>query len=184
MDRSNRLTDLHEHFLATSTRSMPVAGMLFWGAVAVASRRLAPSMVAYVVLFGSGMIFPLALLIDRATGANRIKRDNAANPLTQLFLRSIVMIVLLWPLAILAARAAHDANLIVLGGAILMAIIWISYGWAADDPAGLQHAIGRCLGCYAAYVLAPAPYKATAIAVVVLLSYGYTLLRMKRPAGD
>ena len=85
---------------------------------------------------------------------------------------------------ILAARHAHDANLIVLGGAILMGIIWIPYGWAADDPVGLQHAIGRGLLSYVAFVYVPSPYKATGISCVVLLAYLYSLLRMKRPPKD
>jgi len=69
----------------------------------------------------------------------------------------------------------------VLGGAILMGIIWIPYGWAADDPVGLQHAIGRSVLAYVAYFIAPSPYKATAISVVVLLSYLYSLIRMRKP---
>jgi hypothetical protein len=72
----------------------------------------------------------------------------------------------------------------VLGGAILMGIIWIPYGWAADDPVGLQHAIGRCLLSYVAFVYVPSPYKATGISCVVLLAYLYSLLRMKRPPKE
>jgi len=183
MDSSSRLKDLHSHFLATSTQSMPVAGMIFWAVVGIAALFLEPVPVAYVVLFGSGMIFPLALLIDRATGSNRIQRASAENPLTRLFLRSIVMVVLLWPLPIIAAQLAGDPTLVVLGGAILMGIIWIPYGWAADDPTGMQHAVGRVVGSYAAFLVAPDPYRASAISAVVLLSYLYSLVRMRRPRG-
>lgn len=183
MDQDSRLKDLHAHFLATSTQSMPIAGMIFWAVVGVTALFLEPVPVAYVVLFGSGMIFPLALLIDRATGSHRIQRSSAENPLTRLFLRSIVMVVLLWPLAIIAAHVAGDPTLVVLGGAILMGIIWIPYGWAANDPAGMHHAVGRAVGCYAAFLIAPAPYRATAISAVVLLAYLYSLMRMRRPPG-
>lgn len=58
---------------------------------------------------------------------------------------------------------SNDDSLIVLGGAILMGIIWIPYGWAADDPVGLKHAIGRGLLSYVAFVYVPSPYKATGI---------------------
>lgn len=40
-----------------------------------------------------------------------------------MFMPSLGLVVLTWPLVILAAREARDANLIVLGGAILMGII-------------------------------------------------------------
>jgi hypothetical protein len=183
MDSNGRLQDLHAHFLATSTQSMPVAGMIFWAVVGVAALFLEPVPVAYVVLFGSGIIFPLAVLIDRVTGSHRIQRANAENPLTRLFLRSIAMVALLWPLPIIAAQVAGDPTLIVLGGAILMGIIWIPYGWAADDPTGMHHAVGRVVGSYAAFLLAPDPYRASAISVVVLLSYFYSLMRMRRPPG-
>ena len=29
-----------------------------------------------------------------------------------------------------------------------MGIIWIPYGWAADDRIGMEHAIGRGILCY------------------------------------
>jgi hypothetical protein len=181
MDSKSSLNELRAEFLATSTQSMPVAGMLFWSAVAVAALYLEPSHLAYLVLFGSGMIFPLGVLIDRLTG-RRMTRASAGNPVTQLFMQSLGLVALVWPLVIIAARLAHDGNLIVLGGAILMGIIWIPYGWAADDKVGLQHAIGRSVLSYAAYLFAPNPYKASAISVAVLLSYLYSLLRMRKAA--
>ena len=180
MDSTSKLNDLRADFLATSTQSMPIAGMIFWAIIAVAGLYIAPAQLAYMVLFGSGMIFPLGVVIDLVT-TRKLKRASTQNPVTQLFMQSLGLVVLVWPLVILAARLAHDANLIVLGGAILMGIIWIPYGWAANDPVGLQHAIGRSVLAYVAYFIAPNPYKATAISVVVLLSYLYSLIRMRKP---
>ena len=174
------LRDLRADFLAASTPSMPIAGMLFWAIVAVAALRLDPNQLSVLVLFGSGAIFPLAILIDKLT-QRRFSVASAANPLMQMFMQSLGLVALTWPLVILAARHAHDANLIVLGGAILMGIVWIPYGWAADDPVGLQHAIGRSVLSYVAFIYAPPFYKATSISCVVLLAYLYSLLRMKRP---
>jgi len=72
-------------------------------------------------------------------------------------------------------------EIIVLGGAILMGLVWIPYGWAADDPVGLRHTIFRSLGCYAAYLFAPAPWRILAICGVVLLAYAYSFLFMRKP---
>ncbi len=179
MDSTSRLDDLRADFLATSTRSMPIAGMIFWTIIAISALYVPPLPLSYMVLFGSGLIFPLGVLIDRVTG-RKLKVASTANPVTQLFMQSLVLVVLLWPLVIIAARLAHDPYLIVLGGAILMGIIWIPYGWAADDPVGLQHAVGRCVLSYFAYAFAPNPYKASAISVVVLLSYLFSLVRMQK----
>ena len=60
-------------------------------------------------------------------------------------------------------------------------IIWIPYGWAADDPVGMRHAIARAVLCYAAYIFAPPALTGSAISVAVLVCYGYSLLRMRRP---
>ncbi len=97
-----------------------------------------------------------------------------------MFLQSLVLVVLLWPLVLIGAFLAHNATLVVLGGALLMGVIWIPYGWAANDPVGLQHAIGRSVLSYACFLFVPAPYKATAIAVAVLLCYTYSLVRMRK----
>jgi hypothetical protein len=50
-----------------------------------------------------------------------------------------------------------------------MGLIWIQYGWAADDPVGIQHAIARSILSYARFLFAPESYKATAISAAVLL---------------
>jgi hypothetical protein len=180
MDSTTKLNDLRREFLATSTQSMPIAGICYWAIVAVAALHVTPQQLAYIVGFGSGTIFPLGILIDLLRG-RKMKRANSSNPVTQLFFQCLGLVVLLWPLVLIAAYLAHDANLIVLGGAILMGIIWIPYGWAADDPVGLQHAIGRAILSYACFLFAPAPYKASAISVAVLLSYFYSLIRMQKP---
>ena len=174
-----RLDDLRREFRATSTKSMPIAGMIFWAIVGVAALFVRPVQLGYLVGFGSGMIFPLAILIDRVSGG-KVELASTDNPVTQMFMQSLALVALMWPMVIIAAVVAHDPILVVLGGAILMGIIWIPYGWAADDPVGIQHAIGRCILVYAAYLFVSPHYKATAISVAVLLSYAYTLVRMRR----
>ena len=159
---------------------MPIAGMIFWGLVALASPRLAPGLLALFVLFGSGMIFPVAVIIDRMRGRT-MRSGTGGNPVMAMFFQSLGLVVLVWPLVILGAREAGDANLLVLGGAILMGMIWIPYGWAADDRTGMEHAIGRGILCYAAFLFVPVPYKAVAISVAVMLAYLYSFVRMRRP---
>lgn len=181
MNAASQLDELRADFLANSTQSMPIAGMIFWGVVALASLRLTPNGLALLVLFGSGMIFPFGVLLDRLRGRT-MRAGTGGNPVMAMFLQSLGLVVLVWPLVILGARGARDANLYVLGGAILMGMVWIPYGWAADDRTGMEHAIGRGIFCYAAYLFVPAPYKALAISLVVMLAYLYSFVRMRRPA--
>lgn len=176
INEQSRLSDLRQNFLATSTTSMPLAGLILWALAAIAGQMLTPKMLAYSVAFGSGMIFPFALLIDRLRGRN-LMAGGRENPLTGLFLQCIGMIVMLWPLVILGA--VQNPTFIVLGAAIIAGLVWIPYGWAANDPVGMRHAIGRSLLCYAAYVLTPAAMKGSAICLAVVACYVYSLMTMR-----
>jgi len=171
------LRELRDDFRASSTSSMPISGTLLWTVAAILSRLLPIETFAIVVAFGSGAIFPLALLIDVLRG-NKPMAGNKDNPVLSNFMQGIATIALLWPLVIIAGF--NDPLLIVLGAAILMALVWIPYGWSADDPVGLQHAIGRCLLAYAAFFFAPDEWRATAICVVVILAYAYSFIRIRR----
>jgi hypothetical protein len=181
MTSNKSLDELQANFLAGGTTSMPLAGTIYWLIVAIASLNLPPENVAMIVLFGSGMILPAGFLVDKLRGLDKTKADMKGNPLLPMFLKGTAVVALLWPLVIIAAPVSQEPDIIVLGGAVLMALVWIPYGSAANDPVGMQHAVGRTAACYIAYLLAPIPYTATAISLVVVLSYAYTILRMKRP---
>ena len=179
MNETSKLDDLRAEFVATSTRSLPVAGMIFWLIIGCLGLYVTTGILSYVVLFGSGMIFPLGILIDRCTG-RRMRLANRANPVTVLFLQSLTLVILMWPMVIISAAIAHNADLIVLGAAILMGLIWFPYGWASNDPVGIQHAVGRCAFSYIAFIYCPPPYKATAISLVDCMAYLYSFLRMRK----
>lgn len=171
------LADLRAYFRHSSTTSMPIAGTIFWALAASLSFWLPERLLAFAVAGGSGLIFPLALLIDKLRGGS-MTMSAAGNPVTGNFMRGIATIGLLWPLVIIAGIT--QPLIIILGAAILMALVWIPYGWSADDPVGLQHAIGRCVGAYAVYLFVPRPWTALAICLVVIAAYLYSFARMRR----
>jgi hypothetical protein len=177
MDGNTTLERLRDDFLATSTQSFPIAGMVFWALAAVASRFLTPQQLAYFVGFGSGTVFPLGVLIDRLRGRPPLQ-GRSTNPVVGLFLQCLAIVAMLWPLVIIAGTGRPD--LIVLGGAVLMGLVWVPYGWAADDPVGLRHAIVRIVLCYAAYLFMPPAYRTFSICVVVLLCYAYSFVTMRK----
>src|SRR3954447_2751910 len=178
LNGDSRLSDLRRHFLATNTQSMPIAGMLFWTAAAIASRILTPEQLAYFVGFGSGTVFPLGLLIDRLRRRPPLQ-GKSSNPVVAMFLQCLAIVAMLWPLVIIAGIGHPD--LIVLGGAVLMGLVWVPYGWAADDPVGMRHAVARVVLCYAAYLFLPPGLRTTAICVVVLLCYAFSFVTMRKP---
>jgi hypothetical protein len=170
------LRDLQAAIRSGDTRSMPLSGLLLWSVAAVAGLFLSPRAFAYAVLWGTGLIFPFAILIARVRGHDFFAgRDN---PLTQLFLRSILFLAALYPIAFIGAGGRP--TLLVLYPAIAAGLVWIPWGWTADDPVGLRHAIGRTVACYAAYALVPAPYTGSAICGAVVVAYLYSLAAMRR----
>jgi hypothetical protein len=171
------LAQLRHDFRASSTTSMPIAGAILWTIAAAASLVLDTRTFGLAVAFGSGLIFPLALLIDRLRG-RQLLQNGRGNPVLGNFMGGIVTIGLLWPLVIIAGL--RDPGLIVLGAAILLALVWIPFGWSSDDPVGMQHALGRCFGAYAAYLFIPRPWNLTAICVVVVIAYLFSFARMRR----
>jgi hypothetical protein len=174
---STPLDQLHDNFRATGTNSMPLAGMICWAALGVAALFVSDKMAGTLALYIMMGILPLAFLLDKVKGKNLFEKSD--NPLVGLFLTSIVGIAVTVPLVVSAAAAANQPLIIVLGMAILAGVIWIPYGWAANDKVGLIHAVGRAAGSYLAYAFAPSPYTATAICAVVVVSYLYSLTFMK-----
>ena len=177
------LNELRAHFLATSSPSMPLAGMILWAAFAIASYVIPDTLPVWTIFVVAAGAFPLALLLDKLRGFHGISTDSNANPVVQLFMRMIFLIALIVPFVIIAGIRASDSDLVVLGMAILAGVIWIPYGWGADDKVGLIHAVVRSVGAYAAFLFAPRGLKAPAIAAVVALCYAYSLAFMKKPGS-
>lgn len=175
------LADLHTAFRAGSTKSMPMAGLICWAALGALALRLTPNQTGTLALYIMAGIMPIAVLLDRLKGRNLFADDG--NPLTKLFLTSIVGIAITVPLIVIGARGAGNPTIIVLGMAILAGVVWIPYGWAANDKTGTIHAVIRAIGCYAAFALVDGPYRATAICAWVVVSYAYSLIFMRDVGG-
>jgi len=146
----------------------------------VAALFVPKSFVGWMAVYVMAAILPLAFAIEKLRGRNPFVKDD--NPISKLFFQSIIGIGLMFPLVIGAADAADNPDIMVLGVAILAGIIWIPYGWGANDPVGLRHAIIRAIGCYLAYWFAPDEVRAAVICAVVALSYIYSLVAMRKPA--
>lgn len=180
MSDTRTLVSLRDDFLATSSISMPLAGLIVWSALGIAALFAPTALIGWMAIYVMAAILPLAFFIDKLRGRNLFQRDD--NPVSRLYVQSIVGIGLMFPLVIAAAGLAGQPVIMVLGVAILAGIIWIPYGWGTNDPTGLRHAIIRSVGCYLAFWLIPQPYKASAICTVVALSYAFSLVTMRKPA--
>ncbi len=175
------LAQLQRDYLADSTAGMPIAGLITWSALAVASWQMGNAMPTWVAFTAAAAPAPLSIVIDKLRGAPGLTTQSSKNPLTQLFMRFIFVIALIIPFVIFAVQAAQSLDLLILGLAILAGMIWVPHGWAADDPAGMIHFVLRAVLCYSTYLFVPAPITGAAIAGAAALTYVYAIWAMKKP---
>lgn len=91
-----------------------------WSIVAVAGVLMPERVATLVLLFGTGAIFPLGLLVARALGERLIDNDS---PLAALMGMSVLMVNLLW--AVHLSLWTVDVQLVPLTLAVV-----ITYGYA------------------------------------------------------
>ncbi len=176
------LADARRDYLATTTTAMPIGGFMAWSALAIAAYSLGDRLPSFAPYIAAAIPFPLALLIDKVRGEPGIQTDSRHNPVTQLFMRFILVVTLLIPFVIIAAQAAKNLDLLILGLAILAGMTWVPHGWGADDPAGFIHFVMRAVLCYVAYLFAPEAVRGAAIAGAAALTYVYAISAMRKPS--
>lgn len=156
---------------------LPAAGLLYWAALAVAGMVLTTKAWGAVACIGSGLIYPLGLLLARPTRSNVAIKDD---PLSPLALRGIVAINLLWPLHFAIWFTAPQ--LLPLSLAIGMALHWPIIGWMYDCRACLAHALMRVPLVSAIWFLLPG-YRLTLLPLAVALVYAVTIVQIRRELG-
>ncbi len=152
--------------------AFPLAGAVVWSAISVGGTLLPAQAALGAVLFGTGLIFPLALLIARFTGQKVFQPGNRYATLMGM---SVLMVNLLWALHLSLAVVAP--SLAPLSVAIGLGIHWIIFGWIIQSPLGVVHAILRTLLCTVAWHAFPAN-RISAVALVVVGCYAMTLVQL------
>ena len=177
------LADARREYLATSTTAMPIGGFLAWAALAIAAYLLGDRLPSFAPFIAAAIPVPLALIIDKVRGELGVWSEGRHNPVTQLFMRFITVVALIIPFVIIAAQAAANLDLLILGLAILAGMVWVPHGWGADDPAGFIHFVLRAVLCYAAYLFAPEGVRGATIAAAAALTYVYAIVAMRKPSS-
>lgn len=168
------LDSQRQSFILASGRflAFPLAGAIVWLTVGVASLALPPITGVYVLVFGTGAIFPLALLLAKATKQQVFQPGNQFASLMGL---SVLMVNLLWALHfILAPRLP---SIVPLSIALALGLHWIVFGWIIRSPLGLVHAIARTVLCSTAFLMFPANQIAS-VAFAVVLCYAFTIFQL------
>lgn len=130
---------------------LPLAGTLYWAVLAWAGTALSAKGWLVVALWGSGMIFPLAIGIAQAF-RNGFLKDRTA--VTDLLLPAFVSMLLFFPMLIAALQVAPELAPLIL--AIGMSLHWPVIGWTYGRT-GLYtaHAVVRAAICFAIWMWLP-----------------------------
>jgi hypothetical protein len=104
--------------------SAPAAGCLYWGGLALAGNYLTPHNWMLLAFFTSGLIFPLALLLQKPLGANILVKSPLSGAILPAF---VSMLTATWSITISAFLTFP--TLVPLTLAIGLALHWPAIGW-------------------------------------------------------
>ncbi len=146
------LDEYRKEFELSTNRSisMPIAGAIIWLAVALLSTQFNERNGILILLFGSGAIFPIALLVTL------IRKEFlllSYNPLAKLMASSVLMVNLLW--AVHIPLFIYAPTFVPLSLGIGLGLHWIVYSWIIQHPLGLFHAVLRTLLVLLAWFIFP-----------------------------
>ena len=96
------LAELRSRFLAASTISMPLAGLIVWSALGIAALFVPKAWIGWMAVYVMAAILPLAFAIEKLRGRNPFAKDD--NPISTLFFHSIVARWSTMPWTIAACR--------------------------------------------------------------------------------
>lgn len=150
---------------------VPLAGLVYWGALAWAGTVLSLPTWITAACFGSGLIFPLALLFARLFDC-RFMADRTS--VSNVLLPAFISMLLFWPLLAASMRVAPELAPLIL--AIGMAGHWPVVGWSYNRVALFSaHAIFRALVATFIWMAMPEA-RLTLLPLSVAVIYGLTVL--------
>ncbi len=172
---TNSLVELRADYDRQAGRSLalPLAGAIVWAVVGVAALFLTPRNSTFVLIIGTGAIFPIGLLIAVIL---RERLLNNTNPLAKLMGMCVLMVNLLWAVHITLFYIAPTLIPLTLG--IGLGLHWIVFSWIIQHPMGTIHAITRTVLVTAAWWLFP-ENQMSAVAGAVVITYLYSIIALR-----
>ncbi|MEQ8404460.1 MAG: hypothetical protein RKE49_05130 [Oceanicaulis sp.] len=154
--------------------SLPMAGAVYWAALAGLGLVLGPENWGFAAAAMSGLIFPLGLGLQ---GVMRSPFMKAKSPLSRPVVWSVLAINLLWPAHIAIILTAPEIAPLSL--AIGMALHWPVIGWVYGSNFGIAHALVRTALVSAVWFALP-DARFTVLPAAVALIYAATVIWIVR----
>ncbi len=172
---------LRVDFEASANRSvsMPIAGAIVWLGVALISTQTSDKLGVLILLFATGSIFPIALVIARL---RKESLTSSENPLAKLMGWCILMVNLLW--AVHVPLFIYAPEFVPLSVGVSLGLHWVVYSWIVQHPVGIIHAVLRTILILIAWLAFP-EQQLLAIGLCITFVYGISIVQMlKRPIAS
>ena len=153
--------------------AMPLAGMLVWSAIGVASPFLDALEMTWLLYIGVGSIFYIGAGLSYVTGERFFSKNRTNTDFDKLFYVGMTMSLLVFAFALPVAAIDHHTVPLSLG--ILTGLMWMTWSWAAEHWVGYFHAVSRTAGIVAVWYLFP-NNRVEAISAVIVFVYMISLL--------
>lgn len=151
---------------------MPIAGTIIWGVIALLSTQFDQAIAVYILLFATGGIFPLALMISKLRNENLV---SSTNPLAKLMGLCVLMVNLLWAVHIPLLLNAPEFVPMTLG--IGLGLHWVVYSWIVQHSVGVLHAVLRTILILLVWYIFP-NHGLLAISCAVVFVYLVSIYQM------
>ncbi len=148
---------------------MPIAGAIVWLIVATVSTQVSERSGVLILIFGTGAIFPIALLIARVRGEALI---TSQNPLAKLMGLCILMVNLLW--AVHIPLFLYAPGFVPLSLGIGLGLHWVVFSWIVQHPVGIIHAVLRTILVVLAWFVFP-EHRLLAIGLLIVSVYAISI---------
>ena len=175
------LADLRAEYALHAGRSiaLPLAGALVWTIIGITALFLPERTSTMVLLFGTGTIFPVALVLARPL---RERLLHNPSPLAGLMGRCVFMVNLLWAVHLTVYAQVPELLPLTLG--IGLGLHWVVFGWLIGHPLGVVHASMRTVLVATMWWIMPEA-RISAVAAAVVVAYVYSIVAlMSRTVTD
>jgi hypothetical protein len=173
----DRALEIERDRLALLTRKgigMPVAGLIFWLAVAVILRQMPERSALVASFFATGAVLPLGALLTRLAGGDLFAKSATLTPLG---LQLAAVQLFYWPVIILIFRQATVWTPFAM--AVLFGSHFLPYWWLYRSPGYALLAVLTTIACTIAVLVARGPLF-TVIPLIAAGCYGVACIVLGR----
>lgn len=163
-----RIEFSNQKFLA-----MPIAGLIAWLIVGIASFALTEVQITWTLFIATGSIVYLGMFISKFTGENFLDKQKPKNTFDNLFLMSTAMAVLVYSIAIPFFLADYTSLPLSVG--ILTGLMWLPFSWIIQHWVGIFHTLSRTICIVGLWYLFPED-RFTTIPFLIVIIYIITIV--------